>query len=181
MTGNKKHRIVYQVILLLQWPTADWPARWISGIARLGVVLLLLALGPLAQGSPSLLVPEAPVKNFALPQFAPEGHREWLLRGQRGIFTSDGRLRIEGLLLDVFSPNDPLEPQFQIASPEATIEPSRRLAAGPAYLQLLARDGSFRLTGRDWRWHGAERILTVRQSVEVTFAQSLGTILTVTP
>lgn len=126
-----------------------------------------------------MLMPDAPVREFSLPQFAPEGHREWLLRGRIGEFLEMDRLRVEGLVMNVFDAERPLEARFQITSSEAFIDPMARNARGPGFLQLLAPDGSFRLIGREWEWRAAGGVLEVRDDVRVTFAQELGPILVI--
>ncbi len=157
-------------------------------LVAISLALSSLALAAAEDSATSAAIPlgrweaSAPLRDFALPQFAPEGHREWLLRGREAVFEAESQqVRVVGLFLDIFRADQPALPIFQVASTLAVIDPIRRQAQSDAFLQVLASDGSFRLAGRGWQWEAPAARLTVKSEVRVVFALDLAAVLTLDP
>lgn len=125
-----------------------------------------------------VMLPEAPVEDFSLPHFGPDGERAWLLEGRRGTLIDAATVEVEGMQLAIFDPGDPLQPRLVIASPHARLDLRQQRANGEQFLQVTERDGEFSLTGRRWTWVADDRKITVREDARVSFRQALGPVLT---
>ena len=53
------------------------------------------------------IVPSAPVKDFRFPQFGENGYTQWVLRGKEGIYDSAKQIRVEEMLLRLYTGDEP--------------------------------------------------------------------------
>jgi len=146
--------------------------RFQSQFKRWGLAICCGILGGMpASWLLAQMTPDAPIEHFRLPMFGDNGYKEWELRGLRGHFLSDERVRVEGLELVVFSGDASVSEENLIRSPSALIYFPDSRAEGESSLFVLGP--GYEIQGRDWTWSGTSRHIIVRDSVRVSFAGSL--------
>lgn len=128
-----------------------------------------------ADEAPTAFVSHAPVINFELATFTPQGYREWLLRGDQGQYLSQDELRISGLNLTIFAKDAANHIDSIFLSPEATASPTAGRVHGAGPLRLITDD--FEATGEDWSYDRREKKVSIRKNVRVVFHAALTSIL----
>lgn len=161
--------------------------RFSSTVARalaapLGLLALLGAFHPstaAAQTSASPLRAEvnAPVRNFRLPVFDDDGHRQWDLQGAQALYVDRNEIRVEDMTLRTYGKDDPLNPRMLIQSPFAQILPVDNVARGPGYLYITEANNNYFIIGRDWIWDGRGQKVSIKSDVRVTFREKLNAIM----
>ncbi|MBA3848946.1 MAG: hypothetical protein C0502_02995 [Opitutus sp.] len=138
--------------------------------------LLLAATAP-AQVS-TRISSDAPVVNFRLPTFTPEGHREWLVRGTEARMRSPEEIDVRELTLTVFAGDATDKITTMILAPVAKVLPDDRTVTGPESIRVI--NDEFEASGAEWRVHqAAERTveISMRRNVRVTFRAELKNLL----
>ena len=121
---------------------------------------------------------EAPVVNFRLPTFTPEGYREWLVRGSEARMHSTKEIDVRELTLTVFAGDATDRITTMILAPVAKVLPDDRTVTGAETIRVL--NDELEASGADWRVHQpAEKTveMTMRRNVRVTFRAELKNLL----
>jgi hypothetical protein len=150
------------------------PAGW-RALHRLGRVALmgLAAAGAVpapAQTSTSISG-SAPIINFRLPTFTPDGHRSWLIRGSEARFANPKEIEVKQLTLTIFSGDDTDRIETLILSPSAKVLPEPQVATGDDVIRVI--DDHFEASGWQWRYEHREKRVSIGKNVRVTFRAEL--------
>lgn len=141
--------------------------------------LLASALAPFAAAQTNTrLSTDAPIVNFRLPTFTPEGFREWLVRGSEARLRNAQEIEIRELTLTVFSGDASDRISTMILAPVAKVLPEQHTVTGPETIRVLNDD--LEASGTDWRVHQPkEKVveISMRQNVRVTFRAELKNLL----
>lgn len=151
-------------------PSSVSPAA--SGKTWIGILALLLCgvcLAP-AQTSTSVSA-SAPVINFRLPTFTPDGHRSWLIRGSEARLANPKEIEVKQLTLTIFSGDDTDRIETLILSPSAKVLPEPQVATGPDTIRVI--DDHFEASGAVWRYEHREKRVSIGKNVRVTFRAEL--------
>lgn len=152
----------------------DWNqgarAGFLSGMRLLIVFLFGVALAP-AAGGYGQMTPNAPVRNFKVPNFGENGYTQWVLEGGKGIYDSEAQVRVEAMALRLYSGDARMALEMELESPKATLrlQESRAFSAAP----IRITGSSFEIEGRGWSWTGADKEIIVEHDAVVAFAQAL--------
>ncbi len=138
--------------------------------ASIFVVLLLLAAAPAARAQTHFST-NAPIVNFRLPTFTPDGHREWLVRGSEARFANQDQVDITELTLSIFRGDDSDKIETMILAPSAHVTPSESVVTGENTIRVINDD--FEITGISWRYEHKQKRVTVAKKVHVTFRAEL--------
>lgn len=133
--------------------------------------LLLLAAGHVSSLLAQRMAPDAPVKNFKLPSFGPDGYRQWDLEGREGRYVSEQEIEILGLRLRTWSGDQSLVQVLEITSPDARIFPSQNRAVGSGLIHIVGP--GYTVFGVGWDWNGETNAIAVEREVRVTFLEDL--------
>ncbi|MFP4259945.1 MAG: LptA/OstA family protein [Opitutales bacterium] len=117
------------------------------------------------------MTPNAPVQNFKLPRFGDGGFTQWVLQGERGIYDSEEQVRVDGMVLRIYSGDERMAQELSLDSPQATIrlEENRAFSEGPIRI-----DGAhFEISGTGWEWLGAPKEIRVAAAARVEFEQAV--------
>lgn len=134
-------------------------------------VALLFGIDPLTSLRAQRIAPDAPVKNFKLPGFGPDGFRQWDLEGREGRYIDSGEIEIIGLRLRTWSGGEELSQVLEITSPEAHIFPDKNRAVGSGLIHIVGP--GYTVFGVGWDWNGETNAIAVEHEVRVTFLQDL--------
>lgn len=111
---------------------------------------------------------KAPVNDFSLPMFGPDGYKTWDLSGKQGRYVNQNQIDIDGLKLRLFSGDEKGRVEVVIESPKAEVDPKAGKASGPDFLYV--NGPGYSVTGRDWFWNEKTKYLEIKKDVQVTFA-----------
>lgn len=107
------------------------------------------------------------VKNFELPNFDENtGVKEWELFGDNAKYTSDTRVDIEGIKLDLYEGKEEAKLRATIKSPAAKVNPNTKISESDSVLTVNASD--FDMTGKKWKWNGNKRYVEVFSDVVIS-------------
>lgn len=121
---------------------------------------------------------DAPIVNFRLPTFTPEGHREWLVRGTEARMRSLKEVDVRELTLTVFTGDASDKVSTMILAPVAKVLPEERTVTGPDTIRVI--NDELEANGADWRVHqtGEKSVeISMRRNVRVTFRAELKNFL----
>lgn len=124
---------------------------------------------------PTSLTANAPVVNFRVPTFTPQGYRSWLLCGAEGIYVDNNRLDVVDLNLTVFSGDASNRVESVFLSPSAIALLGENRVRGPGALRLITDD--FEATGEDWLYDHRQKKVSIHRNVRVVFRARLNDIL----
>ena len=141
----------------------------LANFLPLAALLLLAAAVPAA--AQTNFSTNAPIVNFRLPTFTPEGNREWLVRGSEARILSQDLIDIRELTLAIFKGDATEHVDTMILSPAARVQPSTAVATGDATLRVLNDD--FEVTGRAWRYDHRQKRVSIAKDVHVVFKAEL--------
>jgi len=137
--------------------------------------LLLLSLALLLAGSAGAQATrfsaDAPVVNFRLPMFTPEGHRAWLVRGSEARFASANVIDIKELTMTLFTGDATDRVETMILSPVARVLAQDSVVTGPDRIRVI--NDNFEATGLQWRYDHKEKSISIAKTVRVTFRAEL--------
>lgn len=143
-------------------------------LALVWCTVALLSFAPLAAET---MTPSAPVKNFTLPMFGPDGYKIWDLQGREGIYINENHIDVRDMKLRTWTGRDPLVLDMTIESIFATIFPQDNRAIGEDFIYMTQAKGNFSVIGRNWEWLGDANKVIIKQDARVTFRESIGDIL----
>ncbi|MBI3886411.1 MAG: LPS export ABC transporter periplasmic protein LptC [Opitutae bacterium] len=138
--------------------------------ASLFAAFLLLAAVPAARAQTHFST-NAPIINFRLPTFTPDGHREWLVRGSEARFASQDQVDISELTLSIFRGDDTDKVETMILAPSARVLPGESVVTGEDTIRVINDD--FEVTGVKWRYEHKQKRVTIAKNVRVTFRAEL--------
>ena len=147
----------------------SWPAA-VSKLpvpSHLKIFLLLLVSTATALAANTRISADAPIVNFRLPAFTPEGHRAWLVRGSEARFAGENLINIKELTLSVFSGLADEKVDTLILSPTAEVRPAEALITGPDTIRVI--NDQFEAVGRNWRYEHKSKKVSIGRNVRVTF------------
>jgi hypothetical protein len=143
--------------------------------------LLALGIGGPATASAQVstrISSDAPIVNFRLPTFTPDGYREWLVRGTEARMHSLKDIDVRELTLTVFAGDATEKISTMILAAEAKVQPETRTVTGPASIRVISDE--LEASGADWRVHQpADKTveISMRRNVRVTFRAELKNLL----
>lgn len=123
------------------------------------------------------MAPSAPVKNFTLPMFGPDGYKIWDLQGREGVYLNENHIDVHSMKLRTWTGREPVQLDMTIESVFASIFPQDSRAQGEDYIYILQANGNFSIIGRQWEWLGDDNKIIIKQDARVTFRQNIGDIL----
>lgn len=134
-------------------------------------ILLFLLTAGLALASTTRVATDKPIVNFRLPDFTPEGHRSWLVRGTEARYAGEGLVEIKELNLTIFTgqPGDKVE--TLILSPSARLLLDDRLISGQDSIRII--NDRLEATGADWRYDHANKKVSIARNVRVVLHTQL--------
>lgn len=147
-------------------------ARRTAGAALLAT---LLFAAPLPAQVATEISPDAPIVNFRLPTFTPEGYRAWLVRGSEARMLSKAEIEVRELTMTVFSGNETDRIQTMLLSPQARVFPQPQVVTGDRSIRVI--DDQFEATGESWRYEHREKRVSIAKNVRVTFRAELKNLL----
>jgi hypothetical protein len=137
--------------------------------------LLFLFTAGVALASTTRVAPDRPITNFRLPDFTPDGHRSWLVRGSEARYANEGVVDIKELNLTIFTGLADDKVETLILSPSAQVSISDRQIRGADSIRVI-NDG-FEASGSDWSYHHQEKRITIARNVRVVLHTQLKDIL----
>jgi lipopolysaccharide export system protein LptC len=135
----------------------------------------LLAAGALPAQSDTQVATNAPILNFRLPTFTPDGHRQWLIRGSKVVFQSKSEIDVSELALTIFSGDAQDRIETMMLSPVARVSTADQTAAGPDTIRVIS--DNFEATGLGWRYDHREKKVSLSRRVRVTIRSELKDLL----
>lgn len=117
------------------------------------------------------ILPNAPVKNFRFPRFGENGYTQWVLQGEKGIYDSEKQIRVEGMVLRVYSGDERMVKELTLDSPQATIRLKENRAFSKESIRITG--ANFTISGTGWEWIGETKEIVVEADTVVEFTQSI--------
>ncbi len=140
--------------------------RILSGLA-------LVSILPLLPGGEAAA--PAPAQNWVLPLFSDkEGHRTMTLRGSE-VRPLGHRIAVTDLNITIFSGDAAARVDSILLSAEAVFSPKENRATGDKAVRFIRDD--IEVTGTGWTYDHAQKKVSLRENVRVTFAAQLNDIL----
>ena len=137
-------------------------------------LILLLAAGT-ALASSTRIATDKPIVNFRLPDFTPEGHRSWLVRGTEARYANEGIVEIKELNLTIFTGRADEKVETLILSPAAQVRLNERQVSGPESIRII--NDRFEASGSGWSYDHAEKKVSIARNVRVILHTQLNDIL----
>ena len=151
-------------------------------------LLLLAGLPCVAADSPAPAKPEpiqakAPIKNFTLPRFQPNGQRAMLLHGEEARLVSKEEIALKGMQLSIFDEKKPDRVETLLQAAAATFFVTRKLATGDEGVRLVHDEAQMSGTRWSYDWNydvnsarKAKKVV-IEGNVRVIFQSQIGDIL----
>ena len=128
---------------------------------RILLVLLVVAAAALGEiAAPPSKAP-APIVNFSLPTFTPEGFRLWLIRGSEASLTGPNNVDVNGLSVTIFSGDAANRIETMVLSPSARVNTDTQMITGNSTVRLLNLNDGFEASGENWRYTDKNKTVTV--------------------
>jgi LPS export ABC transporter protein LptC len=145
-----------------------------SLLVRLSVLLAFVALSALGQNSTHVAT-GAPIVNFRLPSFTPDGHRAWLVRGSEAQITDKNEIDVKELTMVVFANDGTDRIETVMLSPQALVVPNEQVAGGTEAIRVIS--DNIEATGIGWHYDHKTKIVSIYHHVRVTLQTELKDIL----
>lgn len=142
---------------------------------RCAFTLLSLLLATVARTATTQVATDQPIVNFRLPDFTPEGHRSWLVRGSEARYVGEGQIKIKELNLTIFSGLADARVETLILSPSAEVSLGDRTVRGGESIRII--NDRFEATGRDWSYSHQEKKVSIARNVHVILHTELKDLL----
>ncbi|MBI2512982.1 MAG: LPS export ABC transporter periplasmic protein LptC [Opitutae bacterium] len=139
------------------------------------LVAFLGIAGSICAQTTTRIATDAPIVNFRLPTFTPEGYRQWLVRGTEARLISTKEIDIRELTLTVFTADATDRIETMILSPSAKVLTDSQVVSGPGTIRVIRDD--LDATGANWTYDHKEKRVSMRQNVRVTFRAELKNFL----
>lgn len=138
-------------------------------------LLLFLLTAGVALASTTRVATDKPIINFRLPDFTPEGHRSWLVRGTEARYATGGLVDIRELNLTIFTGDADGRVETLILSPSAQIRLTDRQVSGKESIRII--NDRFEATGHDWSYDHDAKKVSITRNVRVVLHTRLKDIL----
>lgn len=157
-----------------------------SAALLLPALLLLAGLPCVAEDAaaapakrPEAIEAKAPIKNFTLPRFAPNGQKAMLLRGAEARLVSNEEIELKGMNLSVFDEKRPDRVETLITAVTSTFFTRKKLAIGDQGVRLLHDEAEMSGTrwSYDWNYGPKGKKVVIEGQVKVIFQSQIGDIL----
>lgn len=146
---------------------------WRSAGAVLG---LLAGLSPLADAQmPTRVSSDAPIVNFRLPTFTPDGFRASMVRGSEARLLGANQIQVQGLTMTLFTGDKTERVETMILSPSATLQPDDQTIFGESSIRVI--NDEFEASGENWRYDHQEKRVLIAKNVRVAFRAQLKNFL----
>lgn len=136
--------------------------------------LLVLVVAATAQTRKSS-TSDAPILNFSLPSFTPEGNRAWLIRGSEARAASPQEIHVTSLNMTVFRGDEAGTIDTIMLSADATVRPDAQVVTGKGAIRVI--NDEFEASGAGWSYDHAEKKVSIERNVRVTFRAELSNLL----
>lgn len=146
-----------------------------SGKNWLGLLCFLVVATLAPAQSTTRIATDAPIVNFRLPTFTPEGFRQWLVRGTEARLVSTKEIDIRELTLTVFTADATDRIETMILSPSAKVLTDSQVVSGAGTIRVIRDD--LDATGANWTYDHKEKRVSMRRNVRVTFRAELKNFL----
>ena len=124
------------------------------------------------------LTAAAPVEQFTVNQFTPEGYRLWLVRGAEGRIVKPGeQFDVTDLHLTTFTGDAAERVESILLSAAATVLLREKVANGGGRVRLINYADHFEVTGEDWTYDQTQKKVSIRKNVRVVFRTRLNEVL----
>jgi len=143
-----------------------------SPLSRLLLPFLALA-GASFAANPK--VSDQPIINFRVPDFTPEGHRAWLVRGSEARYAGDNQVDVKELNLTIFTGQADGKVETLFLSPQAEIRLGDLTASGHDTLRII--NDKFEVTGAEWTYSHKEKKVSINRNVHVVLHTQVKDIL----
>jgi len=137
--------------------------------------LVCLWPGALPAQTSTRIANDAPIVNFRLPTFTPEGFRQWLVRGTEARLINSKEIDIRELTLTVFSGDVSDRIETMLLSPQAKVLADQQVASGTGSIRVI--NDTLEATGEQWTYDHREKRISMRKNVHVTFRAELKNLL----
>jgi len=135
-----------------------------------------LASAPAAPAqSPTRISSDAPILNWRLPSFTPEGYRESLVRGSEARLQPDGNVVLQDLTLTLFVGDASNRVETILLSPAARVLTAERAVTGDSPIRVI--NDQFEARGTGWRYDHRTKRVSLEKNVRVTFTAALSDLL----
>jgi lipopolysaccharide export system protein LptC len=138
-------------------------------------LLLLLLAATLAFAATTRIATDKPIVNFRLPDFTPQGHRSWLVRGSEARYANEGVVDIKELNLTVFTGLPDEKVETMILSPAAQVRLQDRQVSGPESIRII--NDRFEASGSQWSYDHEAKKISIAKNVRVILHTQLNDIL----
>jgi len=138
-------------------------------------LLAFLLATSAGQAATTQITPDKPIINFRLPDFTPEGHRSWLVRGSEARYQAEGLVDITGLNLSIFTGLADGKVETLILSPSAQVVPADQIVRGNDSIRVI--NDRFEATGSEWTYSHRDKNVSIRKNVRVVLRTQLKNIL----
>ena len=139
------------------------------------LIALFVAAFVAAMASTTRIATDKPIVNFRLPDFTPEGHRSWLVRGSEARYANEGLVDIKELNLTIFTGQADAKVETLILSPAARVRIADRQVSGPDTIRVI--NDRFEATGSEWSYDHGEKKVSIARNVRVILHTQLNDIL----
>ncbi|OHE80754.1 MAG: hypothetical protein A3G75_05950 [Verrucomicrobia bacterium RIFCSPLOWO2_12_FULL_64_8] len=124
------------------------------------------------------LTAAAPVEQFTVNQFTPEGYRLWLVRGAEGRIVRPGeQFDVTELHLTIFTGDATERVESILLSATATVLLREKVANGTGPVRLINYVDHFEVTGEDWTYDQTQKKVSIRKNVRVVFRTRFNDVL----
>lgn len=139
------------------------------------LLALSAAIAVLGFSANTRIATDKPIVNFRLPEFTPEGHREWLVRGTEARYATEGVVDIRELNLSIFTGGADGKVETLILSPAAQVRLNDRQVSGPESIRII--NDRLEATGVQWFYDHGEKRISIAKNVRVILHTQLNDIL----
>jgi hypothetical protein len=119
----------------------------------------------------------APVLNFSLPGFTPEGNRAWLIRGSEARAATREEIYVTALNMTIFQGDAAGTIDTIFLSADATVRPDDQVVTGNGIVRVINDEFEAAGTGFHFRYAEKEKKVSIDRNVRVTFRAELGNLL----
>lgn len=160
------------------FPRPSFPLNRLLALRGSAAVVLglLAALSPAATAQvPTRISSDAPIVNFRLPTFTPDGFRTSMVRGSEARLVGANQIQVLGLTMTLFSGDQTEKIETMILSPSATLQPDDQTISGDSTIRVI--NDEFEASGENWRYDHREKRVLITRNVRVAFRAQLANFL----
>jgi hypothetical protein len=117
----------------------------------------------------------APIKNFRLPTFTPEGYRESMLRAGEATIPDPEHISVRDMELTLFTRTAEGNIDARIVAPSASFLTRERVVRGDDTVLLERAD--LTVTGADWSYDHKAQKLVISRAAHIIFRAPIGNLI----